>query len=127
MPGTDELAQQSLAPPSIGNAARRVAGIVLCILGIIMVCAAAPNNPGTVPEQKRRIVIATKMLLDGRGHVLRDTRIVVEGSKIVELQTEKDVRNQRSAVRGHPPPHDATARFVPQPWAKKAEDLQIDY
>jgi hypothetical protein len=37
------------------------------------------------PEQKKRIVIATKTLLDGRGHVLPETRIVVEGSKIVAL------------------------------------------
>ena len=78
-------ARQSLAPPSIGNAARRVAGIVLGISGILLICAAAEKDPNTMPEQKKRIVIATKMLLDGRGHVLPETRIVVEGSKIVKL------------------------------------------
>ncbi|MGC2353106.1 MAG: amidohydrolase family protein [Candidatus Udaeobacter sp.] len=35
--------------------------------------------------QKKRIVIGASMLLDGSGHVSRDTRIVVEGSKIVAL------------------------------------------
>jgi imidazolonepropionase-like amidohydrolase len=35
--------------------------------------------------QKNRLVIGARMLLDGRGRVLRDTRIVVEGSKIVAL------------------------------------------
>jgi imidazolonepropionase-like amidohydrolase len=35
--------------------------------------------------QNRRIVIAVGTLLDGRGHVLRNTRIVVEGSKIVAV------------------------------------------
>ncbi|MET0625071.1 MAG: amidohydrolase family protein, partial [Pyrinomonadaceae bacterium] len=33
----------------------------------------------------RRVVIAIGTLLDGRGRVLRDTRVVVEGSKIVAL------------------------------------------
>jgi imidazolonepropionase-like amidohydrolase len=35
--------------------------------------------------QNRRIVIAVGTLLDGRGHVLRNTRVVVEGSKIVAV------------------------------------------
>jgi imidazolonepropionase-like amidohydrolase len=35
--------------------------------------------------QNRRIVIAVGTLLDGRGHMLRNTRIVVEGSKIVAV------------------------------------------
>src|SRR4029450_12314820 len=43
------------------------------------------KNSTSVPAQKRRIVIGASMLLDGRGHVIRDTRIVVEGSKIVAL------------------------------------------
>jgi imidazolonepropionase-like amidohydrolase len=35
--------------------------------------------------QKRRIVIAASAVLDGKGHVVRNTRIVVEGSKIVAV------------------------------------------
>lgn len=66
----------------------RPARIILCILTILVVCAAAQKNPATVPTQKRRIVIGAKMLLDGRGHVLHDTRIVVEGSKIVALDPQ---------------------------------------
>src|SRR5438477_6164259 len=63
----------------------RRASIVLCLLAILVTCASAQKNPTTVQAQKRRIVIGGSMLLDGRGHVLRDTRIVVEGSKIVAL------------------------------------------
>ncbi len=63
----------------------RRASIVLCLLAILVICASAQKNPTTVQAQKRRIVIAASVLLDGRGHVLRDTRIVVEGSKIVAL------------------------------------------
>jgi imidazolonepropionase-like amidohydrolase len=36
-------------------------------------------------SQSKRIVIAASTVLDGKGHVLRDTRIVIEGSKIVAL------------------------------------------
>src|SRR6266404_3609190 len=63
----------------------RRASVVLCLLAILVICASAQKNPTTIQAQKRRIVIAASGLLDGRGHVLRDTRIVVEGSKIVAL------------------------------------------
>lgn len=39
----------------------------------------------TAPAQQKRIVIAVSTLFDGKGNVLRDTRIVVEGSRIVGL------------------------------------------
>ena len=35
--------------------------------------------------KRERIVIAASALLDGKGHVLRNTRIVIEGSKIVAI------------------------------------------
>lgn len=37
------------------------------------------------PAQPRRIVIAASILLDGKGKILRNTRIVVEGAKIVAV------------------------------------------
>ena len=62
------------------------AGIVLyTFASIFAVCAIAGKESATAPEAKRRVIIATKVLLDGRGHVLRDSRIVVEGSKIIAL------------------------------------------
>ena len=63
----------------------RPATIVLCVLAIFVLCATAQTNSSTPQTQKKRIVIGASMLLDGRGHVSRDTRIVVEGSKIVGL------------------------------------------
>lgn len=39
----------------------------------------------TTLAQSKRIVIAVSNLFDGKGNVLRDTRIVVEGSKIVGI------------------------------------------
>jgi imidazolonepropionase-like amidohydrolase len=55
------------------------------VLTILIVCAAAQINSATDQTPKRRIVIGASILVDGRGHVLHDTRIVVEGSKIAAL------------------------------------------
>jgi imidazolonepropionase-like amidohydrolase len=57
------------------------AKIILCILGIFGGCALAQSSPA----QSKRIVIAASAVLDGRGRVLHDTRIVVEGSKIIAI------------------------------------------
>jgi imidazolonepropionase-like amidohydrolase len=59
--------------------------IILYLLSILAVCATAQTNPTTTQAGKGRIVIGAGVLLDGRGHVLRDTHIVVEGSKIAAL------------------------------------------
>jgi imidazolonepropionase-like amidohydrolase len=63
----------------------RIVRLTLGVLAAIMLCAAAQMNPTTTPAQNKRIVIRAGMLLDGRGHVLRDMHMVVEGSKIVAL------------------------------------------
>src|SRR5438874_8546753 len=63
----------------------QVSVIFICLSIFTVICAAAESDPATVSPQKKRVVIAAKMLFDGRGKVLRDTRIVVEGSKIVAL------------------------------------------
>jgi len=59
--------------------------ILLCILGTLGVCARAQGVWFQMPAQTKRIVLAASTVLDGKGTVLRDTRIVVEGSKIVAL------------------------------------------
>jgi imidazolonepropionase-like amidohydrolase len=64
----------------------RAIAIVLFGLGVFLLCAAAEQNLSSdASPATRRIVIAAKRVLDGRGQVLADTRIVVEGSKIVKL------------------------------------------
>jgi imidazolonepropionase-like amidohydrolase len=63
----------------------RFAKIIFVLSVALVVCATAQTNSSTPQIQKKRIVIDASTLLDGRGHVLRDTRIVVEGSKIVAL------------------------------------------
>ena len=50
-----------------------------------MICALAQISRQAAREEKKRFVIAAGRLLDGRGHVLRDTRVVVEGSRLSRL------------------------------------------
>ena len=57
---------------------------VLCVL---LVCVSAPRTYSQSPNNPapKRIVIAASTVLDGKGRVLRNTRIVIEGSKIVAI------------------------------------------
>src|SRR5437868_12626539 len=66
----------------------RVASLIICLSIFAVVGAAAENNPATVSPQKKRVVLAAKIVFDGRGKVLPDTHIVVEGPKIVALDPE---------------------------------------
>ncbi|MDT7541938.1 MAG: hypothetical protein QOE33_1842 [Acidobacteriota bacterium] len=43
------------------------------------------HNRRDAPAQSKRIVIAASTVLDGRGRVLHDARIVIEGSRIVAI------------------------------------------
>ncbi len=63
----------------------RSAKIILCILSILGGCAPAQRISSKAPGQGKRIVIAASTVLDGKGRVLHDTRIVVESSKIVAI------------------------------------------
>jgi imidazolonepropionase-like amidohydrolase len=50
-----------------------------CIVGLVAISAVLPRAQGT------RIVIAASTIIDGRGAVLRDTRVVVDAGKIVAI------------------------------------------
>ena len=56
----------------------RFAKVILVALNILITWAAAS-------AQTKRIVIAASTVLDGKGHVLRNTHIVIEGAKIVAI------------------------------------------
>src|SRR2546425_3172874 len=56
----------------------RFASVTFCIVIILSTGAAAW-------AQTKRIVIAASTVLDGKGRVLHDTRIVIEVSKIVAI------------------------------------------
>jgi len=76
----------------------QIPSIIVGLSIFTVISAAAENDLATVSPQKKRVVIAAKLLFDGRGKVLRDTHIVVEGSKIVALDpkavpVDYDLRN----------------------------------
>lgn len=67
----------------------RSAKIILSVLTFVSVWALAQQTYSQTPTQQiakpTRIVIAASTVLDGRGRVLRNTRIVIEGSKITAI------------------------------------------
>jgi imidazolonepropionase-like amidohydrolase len=68
----------------------RSSEIILAILSILAACTLSQPMPSQSPAQSKRIVIAASTVLDGKGHVLHDMRIVIEGSKIVALQPSSE-------------------------------------
>jgi imidazolonepropionase-like amidohydrolase len=68
--------------------------VLLCLLSILGPCSLVQQSSSQTAAQPhskaKRIVIAASTLLDGKGGVLHNTRIVIEGSKIVALYANKD-------------------------------------
>jgi len=65
----------------------RSANTMISILGILATCTPGLPTPSRAqtPAPSKRTVIAASYVLDGRGRVFRDTRIVIDGSKIVAI------------------------------------------
>ena len=63
----------------------RSASIISCIVSMLGICALAQPIPSQAPSQNKRIVIAASAVLDGKGRMLHNTHVVIEGSKIVML------------------------------------------
>jgi imidazolonepropionase-like amidohydrolase len=59
--------------------------IILCIFGIFGLCAIAEHSSSQTLGPSKRIVIAAGTMLDGKGGVVHDTRIVIDGSKIIAI------------------------------------------
>ncbi len=59
--------------------------VVPCVLSILLVSAMGQPSSQPNPAPQKRIVIAASTLLDGKGHVLHDTRVLIEGAKIVAI------------------------------------------
>jgi imidazolonepropionase-like amidohydrolase len=57
----------------------RLARVVIILVLIVVACVL------TAHAQPKRIVVAVSTLFDGKGNVLKDTRLVIEGSKIVAV------------------------------------------
>jgi imidazolonepropionase-like amidohydrolase len=74
--------------PMVGGAIMRSAEIILGVfsISIVGVCSLAEQTSSArMSAPNKHIVIAASTVLDGKGGVLHDTRIVIEGSKVVAL------------------------------------------
>jgi imidazolonepropionase-like amidohydrolase len=58
---------------------------VLSILGVPGILIRAQQTSSGIPAASKRMVIAASTVLDGKGRVLHNTRIVIDGSKIVAI------------------------------------------
>jgi imidazolonepropionase-like amidohydrolase len=63
----------------------RIAARVICFVFLTILLVEPGTEKGDAQQSPRRVVIAANIILDGKGHVLRNTRIVVEGSRIVAV------------------------------------------
>jgi len=63
----------------------RFAKIIPSLFGILLACILPQRTSSQTPVSGNRIVLAASVLLDGKGHVLRDTHIVIQDSKIVAI------------------------------------------
>ena len=63
--------------------------VIVCLVTVLTDAVAQPTLAQTHPRNKR-IVIAASTVLDGTGHVLHNTHIVIEGSKIVALDPKAE-------------------------------------
>ena len=77
---------------SEGRAKMRFERIVLYVLGLLSVCVVTPCVSAQAPVQSKRIVIAASTVLDGKGGVGHDRQIVVEGSRIVAVETRANAK-----------------------------------
>jgi imidazolonepropionase-like amidohydrolase len=59
--------------------------VVSFLIGAVAVLVLAQQNSPQTAKTSKRTVIAASVLLDGNGRVLRNTRVAIEGSKIVAI------------------------------------------
>src|SRR5580704_4750458 len=64
---------------------RRALSGLLFSLSVLCVSAGAQPAFLPPPPPARRIVIAASTAIDGKGHVLHNTRLVIQGSKIAAI------------------------------------------
>lgn len=73
------------------RSAKVMLGILITFGVVSLAQQVSSQTPAELHTQAKRIVIAASSLLDGKGRVLHNARIVIEGSRIVALYTKKDL------------------------------------
>jgi len=64
--------------------------IIPCVLLIWCACSLSPGISPQRLQRHKRIVIAANTIFDGKGGVLHNTRIVIEGAKIVAIDPKAE-------------------------------------
>ena len=59
--------------------------LIIGLYLLLVIASGVPGSTSQTPPQNKQIIIAAGTVLDGKGGVLHNTRIVVEGSKIVRI------------------------------------------
>jgi len=75
----------------------RFAKIILCISNVLLMSGVAQQVVAQGPEREKRIVIEASTALDGKGGLLQDARIVVEGAKIVAVEPKAGGKSEAKA------------------------------
>src|SRR6516162_7617355 len=68
-----------------GGSMMRPATVISCFVSILGMCTMVPRTASQAPTSGQRVAIAASAVLDGKGRVLHNVRIVTEGSKIVAV------------------------------------------
>jgi imidazolonepropionase-like amidohydrolase len=94
---------------------------MISIFSILGACALAQQISSPTPASPKRMVIAASVLLDGKGHVLHDTRIVIEGSKIVAIELINDpidhpINDSNNGAKAEPVDYDLRGLTVLPGW-----------
>ena len=91
----------------------RFALVLLLLTNVLALAAQTP--PASQATSPRRIVIAADNIFDGKGGVLQNRRIVVEGSKIVAIEPmpAEGPTPAKEAGMGHPHADETAARSGP--------------
>ena len=63
----------------------RPAKVISCMLSIVGVCALGPRIPAQTLASPHPTVIGASLVIGGKGHVLHDIRVVIEGPKMVAI------------------------------------------
>lgn len=120
--GTDEACSlnrsNSMRKPREKHAAMTSSLIILlfiipgCLVYRPTFIKASSRNQSAGHAQSKRIVIAASTVLDGRGRVLRNVRLVIEGSKIVAVESGR----KKASELSHPIDYDLRGLTVLPGW-----------
>jgi imidazolonepropionase-like amidohydrolase len=74
--------------------------LAILLVGVVLSAAGRAQQPQTAAAAPRSVILEAGTVLDGRGHVLRNTRIVIENGKIARVDPARKSRWGAPKARG---------------------------